>query len=138
MNEYIFVEGGMIGTNRHVIGRGLRQMLPMICLLLAVPVLAQPDHQWVLEKSTLTYHVSHPLHDTDGISHAARGKVVCHVGQCDVLIVAPGKSFDSGDSNRDLHMVQTTHGAQFPIISVRIRSTNSARPCPTAHCALKI
>src|ERR1017187_9021804 len=72
MNEYIFVEGGMIGTDRHVIGRGLRQMLPIICLLLAVPGLAQPDRQWVLEKSTLTYHVSHPLHDTDGISHAAR------------------------------------------------------------------
>jgi hypothetical protein len=138
MNEYIFVEGGMIGTNRHVIGRGLRQMLPMICLLLAVPVLAQPDHQWVLEKSTLTYHVSHPLHDTDGISHAARGKVVCHVGQCDVLIAAPVKSFDSGDSNRDLHMVQTTHGAQFPIISVRIRLPESAFGASTVHCDLEI
>ena len=138
MNEYIFVEGGMIGTDRHVIGRGLRQMLPMICLLLAVPGLAQPDRQWVLEKSTLTYHVSHPLHDTDGISHAARGKVVCHAGQCDVLIAAPVKSFDSRDSNRDLHMLQATHGAQFPLVSVRIRLPESDFGSSTISCDLEI
>jgi hypothetical protein len=30
------------------------------------------DHTWVLKQSTLTYHVSHPLHQTDGVSHAAR------------------------------------------------------------------
>ena len=138
MNEYIFVEGGMIGTDRHVIGRGLRQMLPMICLLLAVPGLAQPDRQWVLEKSTLTYHVSHPLHDTDGISNAARGKVVCHAGQCDVLIAAPVKLFDSGDSNRDLHMLQATHGARFPLVSVRIRLPESDFGSSTISCDLEI
>ena len=138
MNEYIFVEGGMIGTDRHVIGRGLRQMLPIICLLLAVPGLAQSDRQWVLEKSTLTYHVSHPLHDTDGISHAARGKVVCHAGQCDVLIAAPVKSFDSGDSNRDLHMLQATHGAQFPLVSVRIRLPEADFGSSTILCDLEI
>ena len=66
------------------------------------------------EQSTLTYHVSHPLHQIDGVSHAARGKGVCHAGQCDFLIAVPVKSFDSGDSNRDLHMLQVTRGAQFP------------------------
>jgi hypothetical protein len=50
------------------------------------PALAQADRQWILEQSTLTYHVSHPLHQTDGVSHAARGKGVCHAGQCDLLI----------------------------------------------------
>jgi hypothetical protein len=138
MNEYIFVEGGMIGTNRHGIGRGLKQPILIVCLLLALPGFAQPAGQCVLEKSTLTYHVSHPLHETEGISHAARGKVVCHAGQCDVLIAAPVKSFDSGDSNRDLHMVQATHGAQFPIVSVRIRLPESAFGASTVHCDLEI
>jgi len=55
----------------------------------------------VLEQSTLTYHVSHPLHQVDGVSHAPRGKGVCKDGQCDFLIAVPVKSFDSGDSNRD-------------------------------------
>ena len=74
---------------------------------------------WVLEKSTLTYHVSHPLHDTDGVTHAARGKGVCHAGQCDFLIAAPVKSFDSRDSNRDLHMYQVARAGQFPLVTVR-------------------
>jgi hypothetical protein len=118
--------------------RGLKQTVLIAGLLLAVPGLAQPDRQWVLEKSTLTYHVSHPLHDTDGISNAARGKVVCHAGQCDVLIAAPVKSFDSGDSNRDLHMLQATHGAQFPLVSVRIRLPESDFGSSTILCDLEI
>jgi hypothetical protein len=52
-------------------------------LLLALPKLFAADHQWVLKQSTLTYHVSHPLHQSDGVSHAARGKGICHEGQCD-------------------------------------------------------
>jgi hypothetical protein len=37
------------------------------------------------------------------------------------LIAVPVKSFDSGDSNRDLHMLQVTRGAQFPLVTVRTR-----------------
>src|ERR1700746_2268485 len=77
------------------------------------------DAQWMLDQSTLSYHISHPLHQVDGVSHAARGKGVCHVGQCDFLIAVPVKSFDSGDSNRDLHMVQATRGGEFPMVVVR-------------------
>jgi hypothetical protein len=109
-----------------------------LCLLLTLPGIAFADGQWLLEKSTLTYHVSHPLHETEGTSHAARGKVVCQAGQCDVLIAAPVKSFDSGDSNRDLHMLQATRGAQFPLVSVRIRLPESAFGSPTVHCDLEI
>ena len=76
------------------------------------------DGQWVLEQSTLTYHLSHPLHEVNGVSHAARGKGVCPAGQCDLLIAVAFKSFDSGDSNRDLHMLQVTRGGEFPLITV--------------------
>ena len=84
------------------------------------------SEQWILQESTLSYHVSHPLHQIDGVSHAARGKGVCYDGQCDFLFAAPVKSFDSGDSNRDLHMIQATRGAQFPMVSVRTRVPESA------------
>jgi hypothetical protein len=90
-------------------------------VLLALPRLFAADHHWVLKQSTLTYHVSHPLHQTDGVSHAARGKGICHEGQCDFLIAVPVKTFDSGDSNRDLHMIQVTRGAEFPMVTVRTR-----------------
>jgi hypothetical protein len=62
----------------------------------ATPVFAQPDSQYVLQQSGLTYHMSHPMHEVDGTSHAAKGKGICHAGQCDFLIAAPVKSFDSG------------------------------------------
>jgi hypothetical protein len=90
------------------------------------------------EESTLTYHVSHPLHQTDGVSHAARGKGVCHAGQCDFLIAVPVKSFDSGDSNRDLHMLQVTRGAQFPIVSLRTQLREADSASATIHADLEI
>ena len=97
-----------------------------LAIVLVLPLVAGGDSQWVLERSTLTYHVSHPLHESEGVSHAARGKGVCHAGECDFLIAVPVKSFDSGDTNRDLHMVQVTRGGEFPVITVRARLPESA------------
>jgi hypothetical protein len=97
-----------------------RKLLLALFLPLALPQLARADSQWVLEQSTLTYHVSRPLHEVNGVSHAAKGKGACHAGVCDFLIIAvPVKSFDSGDSNRDLHMLQVTRGGEFPMVIVR-------------------
>jgi hypothetical protein len=112
--------------------------LLVIASLACVPAHAQQDHTWLLDQSTLTYHVSHPMHEVDAISHAARGKGVCHEGQCDFLIAAPVKSFDSGDSNRDLHMIQVTRGAQFPIVSVRVRLPEASLNSPTIDCDLEV
>ena len=106
-------------------------------LLLAAPVFGA-DSQWVLEQSTLTYHVSHPLHQIDGVSHMARGKGVCHGGQCDFLVAVPVKSFDSGDSNRDLHMIQVVRGAQFPLVTVRFRLPEDAAGSATIRADLEI
>jgi len=107
-------------------------------LLLALPVFGVPDGQWVLEQCTLTYHVSHPLHQSEGVSHAARGKGICHGGQCDFLIAVAVKSFDSGDSNRDLHMLQVTRGAQFPLVTVRTRLPEAASTSATIRAYLEI
>jgi hypothetical protein len=96
------------------------------------------DDQWVLDQCTLTYHVSHPLHQIDGVSHAARGKAVCHAGACDLLIAVPVKSFDSGDSNRDLHMIQVTRGAEFPMVTVRTHLPESASTASIVNADLEI
>ena len=112
-----------------------RILLTAVCLL---PSLTRADSQWVLDQSTLTYHVSHPLHQVDGVSHAGRGKGVCRAGQCDFLIAAPVKSFDSGDSNRDLHMVQVTRGAQFPLVTVRVHLPEDAASAPTINADLEV
>jgi hypothetical protein len=111
-------------------------------ILIAVLLVARPafaaDSQWILNQSTLTYHVSHPLHQSEGMSHAAKGKGVCHEGQCQFLIAVPVKSFDSGDSNRDLHMLQVTRGAEFPLVTVRTRLPESAATSSTVNADLEI
>lgn len=111
--------------------------LAALLLLTSANVFAA-DQQWVLKQSTLTYHVSHPLHQTDGVSRAARGKGVCHDGQCEFLIAVPVKTFDSGDSNRDLHMIQVTRGAEFPMVTVRTRLPEAASASAAVKADLEI
>jgi hypothetical protein len=106
--------------------------------LVALPMSAQTDAQWVLDQSALTYHMSHPMHEVSGVSHAAKGRGVCHDGQCDFLIAAPVNSFDSGDSNRDLHMVEATRGAQFPMVIVRTRFPQAESTSSTVYADLEV
>jgi hypothetical protein len=110
----------------------------MFFLLFTLPALSQTGSQWVLERSTLTYHMSHPMHQLDGTSHAAKGKGTCHDGTCDFLIAAPVNTFDSGDSNRDLHMIQVTRGAQFPMVVVRAKLPEAMPPSGTIYADLEV
>ena len=112
--------------------------LAIALLLFALPALAQTDTQWALQQSTLTYHMSHPMHEVNGVSHAAKGKGICHAGECNFLIAVPVKSFDSGDSNRDLHMIEATRGAQFPLVVVRTEFPEAATNSPTVYANLEV
>ena len=106
--------------------------------LLSPLALAQSPQTFVLTQSSLTYHMVHPVHTVEGTSHAARGKGVCSNGVCDFLVAAPVKSFDSGDTNRDEHMIQVTRGAEFPVVTVRFRLPESAINSPTLDCDLEV
>jgi len=108
-------------------------------LLLFSPLaFTQSPETWLLTQSTLSYHMSHPVHQVDGVSHGARGKGVCDAGTCEFLVAAPVKSFDSGDTNRDEHMIQVTRGADFPVVYVRFRLPESAINSPTLDCDLDV
>ena len=98
----------------------------VLALLLAAASLpAQAQNQWVLVQSSLTWHVVHPMHTVDGTSHDAKGKGICNNGECDFLIAVPVNTFHSGDSNRDLHMIEVVRGAQFPMVVVRAQAPQS-------------
>lgn len=114
-------------------------LAPLLALVFApLPLIAQSDSQWVADQSTLSYHMSHPMHEVDGTSRAARGKGVCHAGQCDFLIAVPVKSFDSGDTNRDLHMIEATRGAQYPMIVVRAHFPQGETGASTIDADLEV
>ena len=110
----------------------------MASLFLGHAAVAQTSTQWVLSQSTVTYHVSHPLHQLDGVSHEARGKGICEVGQCEFLIAVPVRSFGSGDSNRDLHMLQVARGGLFPMVTVRTRLPEDASSSVVIYADLEV
>ncbi len=113
-------------------------LLSATAMLLTTPAMAQTTTQWVLAKSTLTYHMSHPMHQVDGTSHAAKGKGSCQSAGCDFLIAAPVNTFDSGDTNRDLHMIQVTRGAQFPMVVVRTHLPEANTASGTIYADLDV
>ena len=115
------------------------KMIRLAAFLLLSPLaLAQSPETWVLTQSTLSYHMSHPVHQVDGYSHAARGKGVCSNGTCEFLVAAQVKSFDSGDTNRDEQMLQVTRGTDFPVVSVRFRLPESSLDLSTLECELDV
>jgi hypothetical protein len=97
--------------------------LPLFLLaLVPLPLTAaELKGSWRLKEATTRYTVDHPLKTATGISRAGRGLVRCSTTVCDALIAVEVKSFDSGDSNRDLHMLETVKGALHPVVTVRSR-----------------
>lgn len=76
---------------------------------------------WKLEKSEITYTVTHPLHVVHGKSIAAKGEGLRDSdGTCQFLVAVPVKSFESGDNNRDLHMQEVTKAGLNPLIKVNV------------------
>lgn len=110
-----------------------------VALLLAAAWLpAQAQSQWVLVRSSLTWHITHPVHEVQGTSTEARGKGVCAHGACDFLIGVPLNTFHSGDTNRDLHMLEIVRGAANPMVVVRTELPQSDLSQPTIHANLTI
>ncbi|MCB0366807.1 MAG: hypothetical protein H6624_05465 [Bdellovibrionaceae bacterium] len=81
---------------------------------------AKADSVWELESGQVTYTVTHLLHDSQGTSRAVKGRGHCGKEGCEFLVAAPVKSFESGNANRDTHMLEVVKGALHPIVSVRI------------------
>jgi len=96
-------------------------VLTLLLLLPALGFAGTPKMKWKLEKSELTYTVTHPFHVVHGVSTSARGEGLCYSdGLCKFLVAVPVKSFDSGDKNRDLHMQEVTRAGLDPLIKVNV------------------
>jgi hypothetical protein len=111
---------------------------PLALLLFAASLSVHAQNQWVLQSSTLTWHVTHPMHEVDGTSHAAKGKGNCSAGTCNFLIAVPVNTFNSGDSNRDLHTLQVVRGAEFPMVVVRTSLPQTGLTAATLYADLEI
>jgi hypothetical protein len=110
----------------------------LILAALAATLPAHAQNQWVLQQSTLTWHITHPMHEVDGTSHDAKGKGTCANGECNFLIAVPVNTFHSGDSNRDLHTLQVVRGAEYPMVLVRTSLPQAELNSPTISADLEV
>jgi polyisoprenoid-binding protein YceI len=70
--------------------------------------------------TSLTYHMSHPMHEWDGISKDVDGVVQFDAQNGlvqKVALVAKVSSFDSKNSNRDSHLLEITEAIKYPSVS---------------------
>jgi polyisoprenoid-binding protein YceI len=94
----------------------LNAMLATLALLVAT---AADPQVLVLDPATsaVRFHVNHKLHQVDGVSKSAEGKAVLDAdGTVRTMVRIPVQSFDSGDSNRDSHMLETLQAGKFPSV----------------------
>lgn len=89
-----------------------------LCLPLAAQAKTILKNDWVLTQSHLEYTVNFPLKTITGANHDSKGKVQCGKTNCEFIVATEMKKFDSGDSNRDLHMQEATKASVHPIVSV--------------------
>jgi polyisoprenoid-binding protein YceI len=75
-------------------------------------------------ESAITYHMSHPLHEFDAVSHDAVYRVDIDPEKKEVAsvsVVVDVTTFDSGNSNRDSHAMEVIDAISYP--DVRFVST---------------
>ncbi|MCP9770393.1 YceI family protein [Lacihabitans sp. LS3-19] len=72
------------------------------------------------KSSTLVYSMKHPMHDWDAKSKDSKCIIVYNSGTQKieaVAVIAPVKSFDSGNSNRDSHTIEVLEALKYPNIT---------------------
>jgi len=93
----------------------------MPALLALLLVAATPTGKFLdLREGTLSYTVVHRLHEVRGVSRQVEGRALAQPdGTVRVQVRAKVASFDSGNSNRDEHLREATHGVAHPYASVK-------------------
>ncbi len=85
--------------------------------LLLASAAVEPRTYTVQPGSTIASDLVHKFHEVHGVSRSVEGKArVLEDGTVQVMVRAPLDSFDSGNSNRDAHMLEVTEAAKNPYV----------------------
>lgn len=71
-----------------------------------------------LKSGSAHYKVNYLTKSVEADSKEVKGKMVCE-SECEFLLAIPVKSFDSGDSNRDLNMMNTVEAGTYPVVTAK-------------------
>jgi polyisoprenoid-binding protein YceI len=106
-------------------------LVPLALLLAAAPA----GRTFTVDPaaSTVTFHIVHKLHRVEGRTAALEGKAVLEPdGKLLAMVRAPVSSFDSGDRNRDTHMLETVEASKFPFVVVKAMGKIDAGVVPAS------
>lgn len=94
--------------------------------LLQTGALAAPVTFAFTPESIVTYHVTHPLHHVDGVSHRVLGGIQVNTSGdkpqlgLPMRFAVPLTSFGSGNRNRDRNMLVTLDAARYPVAVIEL------------------
>ena len=83
------------------------------CAVIAAPV------QWTATEGQLNYNVVHKLHEVNGKSSKAQIIAMVDDDGMKVMARVAVNSFDSGNENRDAHVLEVTEAATHPTVVVK-------------------
>ncbi|HSM92544.1 MAG TPA: YceI family protein [Anaeromyxobacteraceae bacterium] len=95
--------------------------LPLLLLLAAADPAGGAAGTWsVADGSTISFHLVHKFHSVDGVARAVEGKALLSPdGALQFAVRARVAGFDSGNSNRDAHMLEVVEGARLPFVTLK-------------------
>lgn len=89
----------------------------IILFFISSLVFAQPETH-LIKNGSAKYKVSYLTKTVHAESKEVKGKMIC-VNYCEFLLAIALKTFDSGDSNRDLNMQSILDAGTFPVVSAK-------------------
>lgn len=107
-----------------------RRLVLLATLFLALPAAAQDrDYSVKKDASSLTYKLKHKLHEVVGTAKPSEGKARLKPdGTLQVNVRANVKDFDSGNDNRDGHMLEVTEAAKYPLVDFKGKASGVKVP----------
>jgi hypothetical protein len=99
-----------------------KRFIPFLALAFATTVFAAPLAAHATELSgtgTVEYHLVHKFHKIVGVSKALAVRGTVDGAGLKVMARTQVGTFDSGNANRDSHMMETVEGEKYPWVSVK-------------------
>jgi polyisoprenoid-binding protein YceI len=103
--------------------------LSLFLWLAAVPAWANGPATFAVRSGTLSYKLVHKFHEIVGVSKRLEAKArLLPDGAVQVMARAPIDSFDSGNGNRDAHMLEVVEGATYRVVEFKGVSSGLSLP----------
>ncbi len=94
-------------------------LLAFLAAAVATPAPAVSQTNQLVGNGSVDYQLVHKFHKISATSHAMAVRGTVDAAGLKLMARAQVGTFDSGNSNRDAHMMETVEGERYPWVSVR-------------------